>query len=589
MFTADDSPWTTSLFNLLVTYAFTHPSIGYCQGMSDLAAPLLVVMKDEATAFICLCALMSRMKRNFSPSNDAPMARKFSVLALLIRHYCPKLHGYLVEQGADDLLFSYRWVFLEMKREFPLVDEDCLQVLEAIWAAVPDQYLPISQNEELNLVEPDFRRWTSLLTGDCSDFDIKEEQASTSLQEPSLFDHSKFGTPPRRLISCATAARCSSQQVPDRKGNVLSSSLRQWPIRFSAEHTHHSHQTQPVVALSASEKSVHNLTDISEIRRYKPNRRRMRSTSTATEAKQSIALITKTDEREGKCLHIPIAPLNGEYDGDAEGCSETTPSPEISSTPPPIHRLVCPAGSLQQKQQRPQQHNLPLSPPKHFQVGSSPSNSMSVSSALSDHGVSPYCDDNEELDKDRESDNGDEDTADESCEIATEALSFLSNSPVSASSDMAAALGYLCDSGAPYSASYFSDLVTSEDEDVELPGVHELGDSPFVVFVALTMLMQHRATIFSNRMDYNEIHIFFDKMVRRHSAAAVLPEARHIYNAFITGTRAARSSNSTGRFSFFGGGSQKPRKRHVTEQQTPIYSSAVNVETHRQFSQQQVT
>lgn len=35
------------------------------QGMSDLAAPILCTMKDEAEAFWCFAALMDRMESNF--------------------------------------------------------------------------------------------------------------------------------------------------------------------------------------------------------------------------------------------------------------------------------------------------------------------------------------------------------------------------------------------------------------------------------------------------------------------------------------------------------------------------------------------
>lgn len=43
----DDNPNVTALFNILVTYALNH-QYRYCQGMSDLASPLLYVMKGTA-------------------------------------------------------------------------------------------------------------------------------------------------------------------------------------------------------------------------------------------------------------------------------------------------------------------------------------------------------------------------------------------------------------------------------------------------------------------------------------------------------------------------------------------------------------
>ena len=39
---------------------------------------------------------------------------------------------------ADDLLFCYRWLLLEMKREFGF--EDALRVMETLWASLPPSY-----------------------------------------------------------------------------------------------------------------------------------------------------------------------------------------------------------------------------------------------------------------------------------------------------------------------------------------------------------------------------------------------------------------------------------------------------------------
>lgn len=58
-----------------------------------------------------------------------------SVLCLGLQHYDPDFYSYLKSHQADDLLFCYRWLLLEMKREFAL--EDALRMLEVLWAALP--------------------------------------------------------------------------------------------------------------------------------------------------------------------------------------------------------------------------------------------------------------------------------------------------------------------------------------------------------------------------------------------------------------------------------------------------------------------
>lgn len=146
---SDDNQNIASLFNILTTYALNHPTVSYCQGMSDLASPLLVTMGDEAHAYICLCALMIRLHPNFLLDGEA-MTLKFSHLTESLQVYDPDFFNYLKSQQADDLLFCYRWLLLEMKREFAF--DDALRMLEVLWASLP-QKTPMN---ELCLKEKEF-------------------------------------------------------------------------------------------------------------------------------------------------------------------------------------------------------------------------------------------------------------------------------------------------------------------------------------------------------------------------------------------------------------------------------------------------
>lgn len=133
----------------LYRYALNHPTVSYCQGMSDLASPLLVTMGDEAHAYICLCALMTRLYPNFLLDGDA-MTLKFTHLTESLQVYDPDFYNYLKSQQADDLLFCYRWLLLEMKREFAF--DDALRMLEVLWASLPQKASTI----ELSLKEKEF-------------------------------------------------------------------------------------------------------------------------------------------------------------------------------------------------------------------------------------------------------------------------------------------------------------------------------------------------------------------------------------------------------------------------------------------------
>ncbi|CAG4998389.1 unnamed protein product [Parnassius apollo] len=146
---SDDNQNIASLFNILTTYALYHPTVSYCQGMSDLASPLLVTMGDEAHAYICLCALMTRLYPNFLLDGEA-MTLKFSHLTESLQVYDPDFYNYLKSQQADDLLFCYRWLLLEMKREFAF--DDALRMLEVLWASLPQKTPSI----ELSLKDKEF-------------------------------------------------------------------------------------------------------------------------------------------------------------------------------------------------------------------------------------------------------------------------------------------------------------------------------------------------------------------------------------------------------------------------------------------------
>lgn len=154
---SDDNQNIASLFNILTTYALNHPSVSYCQGMSDLASPLLVTMGDEAHAYICFCSLMARLKPNFM-LDGITMTLKFQHLTEGLTYYDPEFYAYLKLHQAEDLLFCYRWLLLEMKREFAF--DDALHMLEVLWSSLQ----PSHPEKELALYEVKFSSQSPGLT-----------------------------------------------------------------------------------------------------------------------------------------------------------------------------------------------------------------------------------------------------------------------------------------------------------------------------------------------------------------------------------------------------------------------------------------
>ncbi|KAF8565385.1 hypothetical protein P879_10232, partial [Paragonimus westermani] len=122
------------LFDLLATYCIYHPNVGYSQGMSDLASPLLVIQSEEAPAYLCFCSLMKRVKSNFHSSEQSGLMTKIRHLHDLLVYTDPHLAHFLRMHGLSDMFFTQRWLMLELKREFCF--PDCLRLFEIQWATV---------------------------------------------------------------------------------------------------------------------------------------------------------------------------------------------------------------------------------------------------------------------------------------------------------------------------------------------------------------------------------------------------------------------------------------------------------------------
>ncbi|KAJ3273558.1 GTPase activating protein [Terramyces sp. JEL0728] len=111
--TIETQPNLVTLRNILMTYTILNFELGYVQGMSDLAAPILEIVKDEAEAFWCYVGLMEKMKQNFQ-RDQSGMQSQLRKLELLLKVLDPPLYNH----------FAF-------KREFYF--EDIKTLWEIIW------------------------------------------------------------------------------------------------------------------------------------------------------------------------------------------------------------------------------------------------------------------------------------------------------------------------------------------------------------------------------------------------------------------------------------------------------------------------
>ncbi|KAI0046690.1 RabGAP/TBC [Auriscalpium vulgare] len=119
------------LASILLTYNFYEKNLGYVQGMSDLCAPIYVVMgSDEVSTFWCFVEVMDRMKTNFL-RDQSGMKKQLSTLQQLIEVMDPELYRHLEKTDGLNLFFCFRWILIAFKREFPF--EDVLRLWEVLW------------------------------------------------------------------------------------------------------------------------------------------------------------------------------------------------------------------------------------------------------------------------------------------------------------------------------------------------------------------------------------------------------------------------------------------------------------------------
>eukprot|EP00759_Apiculatamorpha_spiralis_P018336 PhF_6_TR24782/c0_g1_i1/m.34052/K20168/TBC1D15; TBC1 domain family member 15 len=135
----DDSVALIALKHILNTYSFYNFDLGYCQGMTDIASPLYLILKDEADAFWAFvhCMDLGALERNFHSGSLNSMHNQLDIVNRLIQIFVPTLADYLDKIGGSNLSFMFRWLLVRFKREFSI--EDVMKLWEVMWACPSTQ------------------------------------------------------------------------------------------------------------------------------------------------------------------------------------------------------------------------------------------------------------------------------------------------------------------------------------------------------------------------------------------------------------------------------------------------------------------
>ncbi|KAI3441620.1 Rab-GAP TBC domain-containing protein [Psidium guajava] len=141
----------SKLWDILAVYAWIDKDVGYCQGMSDLCSPMIILLRDEADAFWCFERLMRRLRGNFRcTERSVGVEAQLHNLAAITQTIDPKLHQHLETLGGGDYLFAFRMLMVLFRREFSFCDS--LYLWEMMWALEydPDLFYRYEDPEAAN-------------------------------------------------------------------------------------------------------------------------------------------------------------------------------------------------------------------------------------------------------------------------------------------------------------------------------------------------------------------------------------------------------------------------------------------------------
>ncbi|GMI78679.1 hypothetical protein like AT2G43490 [Hibiscus trionum] len=133
----EDKENVARMFDILAVYALADPATGYCQGMSDLLSPFVVIFEDNADAFWCFEMLIRRMRDNFQMEGPTGVMKQLQALWHILELTDREIFAHLSKIGAESLHFAFPMLLVLFRRELSF--DDTLRMWEMMWAADFDE------------------------------------------------------------------------------------------------------------------------------------------------------------------------------------------------------------------------------------------------------------------------------------------------------------------------------------------------------------------------------------------------------------------------------------------------------------------
>ncbi|RNA19111.1 TBC1 domain family member 25 [Brachionus plicatilis] len=461
---------TESLFNILMTYTLSNRGQPYCQGMSDLLSPLLYVLQDEPLAYHCFCALMARCSQSFQITSDS-ITSKIRLLASLIQKFDPDLWAYLSQVGAEQLLFVYRWLLIECKREFPFGDS--LLVFEVMWSSIQSARTAAATASHADTRSPNNNN-------DCSSCRVcrknTDTETDTDIESVNGFNYY----------------------------NHLRRHKERRKRRLSLNASFYSHKSKSKFG-KFKPSSLNTNCFLSELREQQYKEKKMQKTRRVRAKK--------------RCRSVDSG-LGGNASGAARRCKSELnlrASYDHAAKRVPLVFAKKLKWSL-----------LANSGSSMFSEADRPGSS--TSSELSDHlAAGSIGGQIEQKVKRKILFKNVKKSLEKSHVRITKQLSKYKSSASSTSAYVSAGSVLSSASSVSSGSNAFASQAPADLHEEQL--VHELSklDNPFLLFVCFAMFLENRQLIIGSQMDANDIACFFDKMTRRHNVKSVLLRARYLY------------------------------------------------------------
>lgn len=499
--------------------------------MSDIASPILAVMDNEAHAFICFCGIMKRLEGNFRPDGQL-MSVKFQHLKLLLQYSDPEFYSYLVSRGADDLFFCYRWLLLELKREFAF--DDALRMLEVTWSSLP----PDPPETEVELLGPPLETDNNAMTtrankdpvvdgylGD--DGEKKERQRRRHMLRPSREEPDggrKMGVVKKKemekqYVGAEKKGECdcdgpSLGKGPPFEKQTSFGEFKYYSARnedsFDMEDTHPPEEAMefvaptPVLVTPSRQSTVDSEEDLGE---GAPLIKSRDNSSSPERGQRS------PDRRMASPASLfPSGLPNWKTSSSPSPTSSASPSswPGASPDSPPA-KYSCPTRAAS-----------PETAPRVFASFAPVLSSTGINSpttpTVKTSIASPSMSQNRSL-------------------LSSPILSFGRGPSLPGGKPLSSNLPSPC-SKSPSTAANTPNSTKAETSTTIkpccLPPPQEFGKgNPFMLFLCLSILLEHRDHIIKNSLDYNELAMHFDRLVRRHNLGRVLQRAKALFADYL--------------------------------------------------------